>query len=248
MENQENQQEPATNKTSPALWVSIILIIIVLAVGAYFLFIKDDTTNTNNANTTVNTNTTINENVNEVSNTNIETNTNVVTNTNTTTNTNMDTSGWGTYTSSTQGFKIHYPSKWNIEEIDNSENTEHDPYPNPLRYTTITNSETGSILRLGVRNPNDNFTITPLTLFYADHPPGEYEYGKDIEIGNDLVNAVIFLKDGIITEWYLGDYATLESPVIIDGQELFVSFIGKEQADLSDEISTIRSILETLVL
>lgn len=65
MENQENQQESTTNKTSPALWVSIILVIIVLAVGVYFLFIQGDT---NNTNTLVNVNNP--QNINEIINTN----------------------------------------------------------------------------------------------------------------------------------------------------------------------------------
>jgi len=126
MENQENQQEPTTNKTSPTLWVSIILVIIVLGVGVYFMFMQDDTTNTNNANTTVNSNNTVNENVNTVSNTNIETNTNteintnssINLNTNTTSNTNVDTSGWETYENSKYNFTVYYPQeliKWETE-------------------------------------------------------------------------------------------------------------------------------------
>jgi hypothetical protein len=251
MDSTQNQSGPKKT-TTPMLWAVLVVVLIAAAAVVYFIWQNQKTINTNGSNANQNTNTVSNTNsqANQNGSANINLNTNVAKNANTSTNTNsaIDTNGWEEYSSSAQEFTLHHPTQWTIREINNTGASEYAPYPNPLRYATITNSKTGSVLTLGVRSKTDKVTITPLTLFYADHPSGSYVKGDKIQIGGQLIDSVEFSRNGFITEWYLGDFATLESPVVINDHEIFASFIGKEQADVSNEIPTVQTILESLAI
>jgi len=96
---------------------------IVLAIGVYFLFIQDDTTNTNNANTIINTNTVVNENVNTVTNIN-------------STNGNIKI-----YSNDNVNIQFEYPSNMKIDEVLNTPEEIHGLI-NYDYQITLTNSET----------------------------------------------------------------------------------------------------------
>lgn len=124
----DNVNQPAAGGSKTGLWVALVIAVIVIGVGAYFLFARDNGTNTNNANSVGNqtSNVNSNENLNLAANDNsnvnavvngntnaaVNENTNVETNTNAATNTNstVDTSDWRTYENSEYGFSFRYPA------------------------------------------------------------------------------------------------------------------------------------------
>jgi hypothetical protein len=122
------QSQPSNQMPRTTAWVVIIVILIILAVGGYFL-LKQGSTNTSNANTTINTananlntntlsntNAVANGNTNTVVNSNAAQNTNGAvngnTNTSVNTNTTVDTTGWRTYENKQYGFSVRYPESW----------------------------------------------------------------------------------------------------------------------------------------
>ena len=98
-------QTPSKSSNSTMMWVVLIVILTIAAVGIY-LWWQNSQTNTNTAG---------NENVNKILNVNsgVNANTNTAGNTNLPTNTNtVDTSGWETYANSEFLFSIQYPSEF----------------------------------------------------------------------------------------------------------------------------------------
>ncbi len=124
----DNVNQPAAGASKTGMWVALIIAVVVLGVGAYFLFGRDSGTNSNNSNVVVNnnTNTTVNQNLNASANTNSISNANENTNTDSNTNTQVDTTGWEMYDSSTSmtgifqqldpAFVVSYPPGANVEE------------------------------------------------------------------------------------------------------------------------------------
>jgi hypothetical protein len=111
MDNPTNQPPKTTSRVT--MWIVLIVVVIALGIGAYFLLNRGGT-NTNNANTAI-SNATTNKNVNSTGSTNSVANSN----TNTATNANIDTSGWKTYTNQTYNYSFKYPANSNINEEQN---------------------------------------------------------------------------------------------------------------------------------
>lgn len=108
MDNPTNQPPKTTSRVT--MWIVLIVVVIALGIGAYFLF-NQGSDNTNNANTAI-TNTTSNKNVNSIGNTNVVNNSN----TNSIANANVDTSRWKTYENGDYKITAKYPSDWKAVE------------------------------------------------------------------------------------------------------------------------------------
>jgi hypothetical protein len=113
MENQPNQPKPSNQMSKSAAWIVLIVIILGLAIGGYFL-LKNSNSVTNNINTAANTN--------QANNTN--TTANINSNSASNANSNVDTSNWKTYTNTKYGYTIKVPQSWGrIGESDGSLDT-----------------------------------------------------------------------------------------------------------------------------
>lgn len=115
MDSPRSASQPTNQMPKAAAWAVIIVIVLVLGVGGYFL-LRNDNSNTNNNSITSNTNqtlntntiTNINSNTNALFNSNLDNNTNTITNS----NTNLDTTGWNSFTNDKLGFRIKLPPSW----------------------------------------------------------------------------------------------------------------------------------------
>ncbi len=133
MDSQQNVLKPSNQMPKAVAWVVIIVIVLILGVGGYFL-LKKGSSNTNNANAGSNSNQSTNINgtananaasnlntnssTNNNSNNNTTQNTNSVTNSNSASNTNttVDTTGWKTYDNATYHYSFKYPDNWRTAE------------------------------------------------------------------------------------------------------------------------------------
>ena len=225
MENQENQQEPTTNKTSPALWVSIILVIIVLAVGAYFIFTQEETTNTNNANTTVNavtnTNSTTNVNLITNSNTNTAGNTNSIINTN-----SVDIDGWITYQNTSYNYSINYPAEWYSKELTNIDSR-------TLNYVGFGPEQ---IAKLGDSKTKISFSVVKMQLNNG-FTPADISAEFEIQISSSETSEV-FGKNAIAYTATAGETTTKGFSILYDSSNNTVFHIvvtNEEYFDIFDQ-------------
>ncbi|MBI5037729.1 MAG: hypothetical protein HZC01_03460 [Candidatus Kerfeldbacteria bacterium] len=103
----DNVNQPAAGGSKTGMWVALVLAIVVIGVGAYFLFARDNGTNTNNGNSISNqsVNAQANRNINTALNSNSESNTNLV----------VETNDWLTYQNIEYGFTVKYPKTWTYQ-------------------------------------------------------------------------------------------------------------------------------------
>ncbi|MFA5052301.1 MAG: hypothetical protein WC544_04580 [Patescibacteria group bacterium] len=111
-----NQPKSNPSMSKPLAWVILIVVVLILACGTYFLLQQEDS-NTSNGNTAVNTVVNRNSgiNTNTTANSNVSSNGNSAANTNVAVNTNVDTTGWKTYKFTNLDISIELPTDWVVE-------------------------------------------------------------------------------------------------------------------------------------
>jgi len=94
----DNTNQPATGWSKARMWIALIITVIVLGIGVYFLLVRKNGTNTNNSNQV--------GNENDITNTVNKGSANVTVN---------PLTGWNQYRNNQQYFTIQYPTDWAAE-------------------------------------------------------------------------------------------------------------------------------------
>ncbi len=203
----DNNERPEAGNSKTGMWVIFFAVVIIVAGGAYYFLSQDEGTNansTNNANAVVNsvsnankdTNTVVNENTNEASNENANSKTN--------TNATVDTSNWKSYSNSSIGFQISYPSDWEtLERTDGS---------------IAFGPQIGEFPEVSIKHNSSNTTsITSLKNSLQD-----MSLNKKSEDDITVDNLPVFLIQGTSTttlsdgsEWYI------QRAIVDDGQSIY---------------------------
>jgi len=201
---------PQTNNQmtrSTAITFLLVIIVIILGAGAYFLFFQEEGINDNKANAT---------------NTNQVADTNQAANANTATNTNIDTSGWKTYTNSEYGYTMKYPADWTVEERKLLEDPYDESRQSPFRSVDFYSPGKKYMLNVYVKKITDSGTS-----ILGGGIAGTFSDMGKVQVGQYYLPAIQTVENNKVKGFFI---PSAGQETTIDGYQF-----GAQFADMTDD-------------